>query len=159
MLPIQEHKWLKMERAWRKSCLKWGRSGLCSWCEIFRVDIFLLKLLFFFGRGGGAVMGTNMKPVPFVWLLCLWGAVCNVRWTCCPSFCICLMHGCPTKGLTWLLLACIPLWLEYINYPLVLFLSARSPVINTCSDLWIKWESDVQLSVMHVFLLKRNIKG
>lgn len=136
-------------RSWRTLFMVWNIQG---W-------YFSIETAFFFGRGGGAVMGTNMKPVPFVWLLCLWGAVCNVRWTCCPSFCICLMHGCPTKGLTWLLLACIPLWLKYINYPLVLFLSARSPVINTCSDLWIKWESDVQLSVMHVFLLKRNIKG
>lgn len=50
MLPIQPHKLLQMERAWWNLFLKWrcGCEQLSSQCEIFRTVIFPLKCLFFF---------------------------------------------------------------------------------------------------------------
>lgn len=94
----------------------WGHGGWLSWEQTWS-QFFLL---------GHFVYGVKCV---------VWGK--HVA----PVFCVCLVHGCPTKDPTWLLLllACIPLWLkEGHKQPTGVVSagrSARSSVINTCSDL------------------------
>lgn len=152
MLPIQPHKLLQMERAWWNLFLKWrcGCEQLSSQCEIFRTVIFPLKCLFFFfffgvgchGNKHGAcsfclgvffflinfvvvvvvyeiqrvVWGKHVAPV-FLFVWCT-GVLQKAWHGCCrPAF---LCGSKRTKLPTGVVLT---------------RLSARSLVINMCSDL------------------------
>lgn len=149
MLPIQPHKLLQMERAWWNLFLKWrcGCEQLSSQCEIFRTVIFPLKCLFFFFFLVLAVMGTNTELVLFVWVFfflinfvvvvyeiqrVVWGKhvapVFLFVW--CTGVLQKAWHGC-----------CRPAFLcgsKRTKLPtgvVLTRLSARSLVINMCSDL------------------------
>lgn len=142
------------------------RSWLCSQCEIFRVDIFLLKACFFFLFWGVGGLSWEQTRGPFflfghfvygvqcvVWVqhvsvpqfLCLFGArVSHKR----PDMAAAGLHSSVAQREHKL-----PTGVVFAGQ------SAISPVINTCSDrLWIKEVSFVYFSLMRtVFFACWNV--